>query len=122
MDRHWLRLVNTGPSNSRRPTSGPVLSPKQIGYVVEQYQAGRSSQSLADELGLSNTTINDYLARHGCKRRSPGRPRTSDQPVVDLRRQGKTMTEISAELGISVSNVSMRLKRAGWLNKQRKPG
>jgi transposase-like protein len=44
-------------------------------YMIEQYLAGRSLESLAREFGVSKSTIANDLRLAGVKRRPRGRPK-----------------------------------------------
>ena len=55
-------------------------------YIIEQYLAGRSLESLAREFGVSKSTIANDLELAGVKRRPRGRPRKAGRVAPTLPR------------------------------------
>ncbi len=43
--------------------------------IRREYEAGRSLQELANELGVAKSTVGEFLKSQGVKRRPRGRPR-----------------------------------------------
>jgi hypothetical protein len=43
--------------------------------IRKEYEAGRSLQSLADDLGVAKSTVGHFLKMRGVKLRPRGRPR-----------------------------------------------
>jgi hypothetical protein len=51
------------------------LSKEVYVNIRKEYEAGRSLQDLANELGVAKSTVGEFLKWQGVKRRPRGRPR-----------------------------------------------
>lgn len=65
-------------------------------YIIEQYLAGRSLESLAREFGVSKSTIANDLRLAGVKRRPRGRPRKEARaaPQSNMRPRSRLWTRL----------------------------
>jgi hypothetical protein len=73
-NRHGRRVCN----GTRRPTLGELSRPflREVHMNIhKEYEAGRSLQDIANELGVAKSTVGDFLKQQGVKLRPRGRPR-----------------------------------------------
>lgn len=111
-------------------------------YCAEQYRQGRTTQDIADELGVSNMTINRHLRAQGVELRKQGprkKPAAEKKPKARKLRKPRTETpkrranqkycpclflclamsgmsyyEIERITGANHSNVSTHLRKLGY--------
>ena len=92
--------------------------------VVEMYIEGRSIKSIAEELGISMSTIYRLLAKKGVtlrRRKYHARGRLKEEELEKIKKmymEGKTIYMIAKELGRPPSTIYYALKRMGLLGKR----
>lgn len=88
--------------------------PKTEQRIVEMYQSGQPTETIAAAFGLAPSTVSEILVRHGIATRGMAWRRTplgTEQKAVELYGQGKSLVEVGRELGLShtaVRNILMR--------------
>ena len=113
--RQRLRLSGVAP----RPRYAPRLTKSQEAMLAERYERGETAVSLAEEFGVSKTTVGKYLRSAGVQLRNPGNRNglSGEQArdrVIALRKEGKTVRQIARELGVSSSTQAELAKELGW--------
>jgi hypothetical protein len=94
----------------------PVPSTDEL---VRRYQAGESTTAIGASIGVSATTVRQWLMQAGVTLRPPGwvagrqRLDLDDADLIARYRSGETLTEILNATGIGRMTVRARLKRAG---------
>lgn len=86
----------------KRPPTTEV-SPSELNYMHDV--EGMSIRKIAEKLDCCPATVAKYLDRR--------RKRVSDDDILELRRQGLSVTEIGRKLGCSDVTVVNRLKKLG---------
>ena len=83
--------------------------------VIEAYQSGRGLEDIADEIGVSHSTVYKCLREHGIPRRRRGAPRcaVSDDRIIELRSNGFSLSDIGFVVGMSPCGIYQRLLQAG---------
>ncbi len=117
-----VRVWSTGDADERKkPRSANVqrkplasfVTPERIG---EMHAAGMSHQQIANELGISLSTVQTRYRAFREARDMPGlrKKRTfTDEQVMTLLNQGRSHGQIARELGVSRSSVSGRIRMWG---------
>ena len=49
----------------------PSLTEQQTQYIVKATEAGMTTRSIANEIGVSHITVSRYQRKHGIKRKEP---------------------------------------------------
>ena len=95
----------------------PRLSPTGEAELATAYSSGSSLRKLADDYGVSVTTVRNVLRRQGITAREPARPEFWTPEVLarltHLNAEGFTEQYIATELGVSVGAVNRRLRFLG---------
>ncbi len=107
-------------------TSSSGTSPEDViaSKVVTMYIEGRSVKEIAEELGISMSTIYRLLNKRGVKlrrRRYRSKGRLSEEELEEIKRmylEGKTIYTIAKSLGRPPSTIYYALKRLGLLEKK----
>ena len=111
MHEHDIEPRSIAEINSK----GDVKPLRNADWLREQYvEKGMSSYEIADELGVSDVTVSDWMNRHGIELR-PVFERMSKGEIRPLRdqewlreryvEQGRSTVEIAEELGVSIHPV-----------------
>jgi excisionase family DNA binding protein len=96
--------------------------------VVQMYLEGRSVKEIAEELGISMSTIYRLLAKKGVelrRRKYRARGRLTPEELEKIRKmyvEGKTIYAIAKELDRPTSTIYYALKRMGLLGKREESG
>ncbi len=91
--------------------------------VAEMYKEGRTVKEIAEELGLSMSTIYRLLAKKGVQlRRKPYKARGRLTPeeleqIKQLYQQGESIYSIAKKLNRPASTIYYALKRMGYIGK-----
>lgn len=84
---------------------------EQINKMVDLYQKGRSSRSIAEDIGVSACTVSRNLRKAGVVVAPRGQRFMLTSEYVDLARrlraEGLRWTEISARIGFSVRQLQL---------------
>lgn len=90
---------------------------KQTAYIVEQYGQGRSSHSIAREMGVTMQTILVYLEEQNIVRRVAGAKKRVTPAIIEkaqaLRAEGNKWAYIEKVVGVSketIRQASIRMK------------
>lgn len=91
------------------------LTEKQVEYLLQQYEKGRSTDCIGKELNVHQVTVCNYLHRAGVEVR-PAKGVTLTTPeILDLalkmRSEGKLWKQIEAKIGITTSTLLRHIKR-----------
>jgi len=119
IERHGIKKH----SLSKRYTDGNVEPLKDPEWLHEQYnQNKKSSNEIAEELGLSGGSVLKWLEKHGIERRSVSEARAAGniKPLMDeewlsdqYHGQEKTRREIAEELDLSFDPVATWMEKHG---------
>lgn len=92
----------------------PVITKEQIPYIAEEYKRGRGMQSLAEELGVCISTINNYLISANVERRRKGTPTLMTEDLIDIaaemRSKGIPWKLVERKVGIAQSTLDRALR------------
>lgn len=104
----------------------PFLTPRQA-QVLEMQRQGMKYWEIAEQLDISESSVNVLLqrARRNLKRAQGvvpppiGKPSTTvlsprEREVLTLKKQGLTLEEIAAEMGISPRTVKNHINIIRW--------
>jgi transposase-like protein len=90
----------------------------EIKEAIQSFLDGEKTEAIADKHGVTQPTISYWLHKHGkrlfgdkFKLRKPGRPPMAkpsrrDKEILSMRADGRTMSYIAGEFGITRSRVS----------------
>jgi hypothetical protein len=104
-------------------TGVTVIGSDIAAAIVSRYEAGESQVSIAKALGLGTFIIRRVLKEH----RVPLHPKCPvsghfQQAILSLHTEGKTIKDISTDLGLNFATVYRILLRSGRVKKKdRKP-
>jgi transposase-like protein len=121
--RNWMQKYGIKRRSAGRQTNGNIKPLKKEKWLREQYcKQQKSISEIADELGVDNKTVRNWMQRHGIDRRSA----TEAQTDGDLERlkneewlreqyseRERTTYEIADELGLSQGTVRNWMQRHG---------
>jgi len=91
--------------------------------IAKEYRAGDSCDVLGERYGVANSTITYHLRRMGEPVRPKGLPKGVPSgaliefdvdAAIKLNKDGKTLTEIAEELGVSYGTLQYRLRSVGY--------
>lgn len=98
-------------------SSGRSLTDAQVRCAAQAYRAGIGLEQLALSLGVSRTTLTNYLVRAGVEIRPKGVRTTLTEPTVarfvEMYQSGDSLPSVAAAYGIAHSTVGEHLKAAG---------
>jgi DNA invertase Pin-like site-specific DNA recombinase len=88
--------------------------------VVRRYSANESQGAIAAALGLRRAVVRRILVDRAVplRVRRPT-PETGRRAILDMHTAGKSIKQISSDLGLDFSTVYRTLRRAGRLKKMR---
>jgi transposase-like protein len=95
-----------------------ILTPEQRSAIVEAYRSGRSSKSIADEFGVTDTFVRSLASKNGAAK-MPGRKPPRKLPdwtekevaiVADMMRSKASVDQIAERFRISRQSVGRRVK------------
>lgn len=100
------------------PCAGFVSS-ATASEVARRYRSGESLAGIAASLGLGRFVVRRILARQGIPLR-PRRPASGPhlQAILAMHAGGKSIKEISAQLGLNFATVYRVLRQAGRVHKK----
>jgi predicted DNA-binding protein YlxM (UPF0122 family) len=89
-----------------------------VDKVAELYDAGERTGIIAQKLGISNTTVRDYIKRSGRKSRPIGKPlifSTEYEALVaiDEYQNGASLSELADKYNCSITGLTDALKKYG---------
>jgi hypothetical protein len=89
--------------------------------AADLYARGWTLRQIGAELGVAATTVSEQLRRAGVSMRRGGASAhpASTQQILELRNQGLTWTEVSEQVGMTVSGAWSRYRRAEQPEPQR---
>lgn len=91
-----------------------VVTPKMARAMAAQYRRGAGLQELAEEYGMSRSTIRYHIQdRVSIRGRGAPKIKTVKPSTVARLRRRCTVREIAAQFGVSKTTVYNRLKEAG---------
>lgn len=112
-----LLLQRAGVHDPTRPKSNQVTCAEIEQKAVAAYQAGKTTEEVAREIGVSHTTVRRILARNGVATRPVGRASswTEERKALlrSLYEQGMKQQEIAVQLGVTPSTVCKMLTILG---------
>ena len=92
-----------------RPYGGAV----EVNRAADLYAQGRTLRQIGAELGVHWSTVSDQLQRAGITMRRGAPPQAaSTQQILELPDHGLTWIEVAEQVGMTVSGVWSRYKRA----------
>ena len=108
-----------GSSSDDHPGGEPATTTRYVGAVdvkraADLYAQGRSLRQIGAELGVHWSTVSERLQSAGVTMRSVGASANPvpTQQILELRDQGLTWNEVATQLGMTVSGVWSRYRRA----------
>jgi DNA-binding IclR family transcriptional regulator len=85
-----------------------------VADLVAAYRAGSSSYALAEQFGLSKSSVLTVLHEHGlARRRRRGMTQRQQAKAIVLYELGWSIARIATGLGLDDSTVHRRLRAAG---------
>lgn len=97
------------PKRQHQPVTGPLVK-----SILQRYEQGESTKHLANELGLSRTTISNVLKRNGVEVRVFARPAADTvAEMTRLYKEGLSLEKVGQRVGFSTRTVHTYLRRAG---------
>ncbi len=118
-----------GGGGLKEQEAGPMDPEELIARkVVQMYLEGRSVKEIAEELGISMSTIYRLLAKKGVtlrRRKYNARGRLTQEELEKIRRmylEGRSIYSIAKELGRPTSTIYYALKRMGLLGQRGQQG
>ncbi len=122
--------INPAPGVVRVRPEEESMNPEEViaRKVVQMYQEGRSVKEIAEELGISMSTIYRLLAKKGVelrRRKYRARGRLTPEELEKIKKmylEGKTIYAIAKELDRPTSTIYYALKRMGLLGKREESG
>lgn len=89
---------------------------KKVEQIIEMYEEGHSSSSIAEEIGCSKTTVINQLRKHGVEIRPVGHNRTyrrlTNEDIADMRSRyyrGESLRSIAVVHKVAASTVKKYL-------------
>lgn len=92
--------------------TGPFLD-DHADYIIREYRAGRSSNKIASEFGVTQRVISRILKRAGVTLRGRRDRSVTDDMVAELYTSGLSENAVSKRLGIARTAVRRRLIESG---------
>lgn len=83
----------------------------KICLIRELYEAGSSIEAIAEVVGNKPSTVNQLLSRSGLKR--VRRMEDDVEKIIELRKNGCTLKEISDKTGYTLTGLSIFLRKIG---------
>jgi hypothetical protein len=80
-------------------------------YEVEQM----SAKQIGERVGLTAGGVLHHLRKLGCAMRSNSKPEVNTEQLIGLYTAGRSPESMSAEVGLSVSAIRYRLRKAGMM-------
>jgi len=107
---YWAHKHGVETGEQHRPVSDTRLQDKD--WVRKAYnQRNKTTKDIAKEVGVSKTTVRDWLNVHGIERRREG-PMVADDWLTDpkwvreqYQERGQTLSEIAQTTGVTVTTV-----------------
>ena len=90
---------------------GKRLTTKEVDFVCTQYTSGVTQAVLAEDLKRTQACISRVLKRNGVKTRWPQITSPNIATISAMRAGGSKLREIAELYGVTVSAISLALKR-----------
>jgi transposase len=112
-----LKKAGVDSGRERQKTALRRISDDQVEGLAARYRAGETAPSLAEEFGVTTTTLTKYLRRAGVSVEQGEKRRRvwSDEQVaemVSLYEEGLSQRQIAAQMGTHQTIVSAILRKA----------
>lgn len=89
-------------------------SPERVAYMVSEYKRGRNMPSIAEELGISDATVRNYLIEEKVERRAAGCPPLVTEDLLDqaaeMRSRGVPWKTVSKKIGLAHATLDRALR------------
>jgi hypothetical protein len=139
--RKWAHILDVNPDQLRkRILKNPsveevfgsvfrkakfVRDPSLIEPLIRLYKEGKSMADLGRMLDMCRSGIRYHLIKHDVDLREEfpvRKPHVKNEDIVKMLAEGKTVSAISRELGISWPSIANRLKKLNGVKRDRSKG
>jgi DNA-binding CsgD family transcriptional regulator len=106
LDKHGIETR----SAAEAQTEGDIESLKDPDWLREQYwDHGRTLAEIADDLNVTDVTVNKYMKKHGIKRRDTTSPEVQSDGNIEPLKEPEWLTEQYVENELSAGKIAEKL-------------